>query len=166
MTEKVDTAALVNELVLRRYRMSDGQLRQHFEGLNIPGYLALHIIADTASAETIYAGRTYLQDLADKMQVSVRQVSKLVGELRDRGLVQWAHDGNGDDGTYVVITEAGRRLMTDQEQVLKDYYGRVIDAYGKDNMIQLLRMMKQLDTVMSNEMEETEAERDADRTNL
>ena len=104
----------------------------------------------------IYSGRTYLKELAEKMQLSIRQTSKMVGDLRDRGLILWSHDGNGSEGTYVTITETGQKLLDEQEEVLKNYYGRVIEKYGKENMIQLLCLMKQLETVMSSTMEEME----------
>lgn len=156
MATHADTAKLIHELILHRYRMSDGVAHPHVEELDIPGYLALHRIADTAASKDDPNGRTYLQDLADNMQVSVRQVSKLVESLRDRGLVKWAHDGNGDEGTYVVITDAGRRLMTGKEQALKDYYSRVVEAYGCDELCQLLGMMQRLETVMNTVWKETE----------
>ena len=156
MATHADTAQLIHELILHRYRMSDGVAQAHVEELDIPGYLALHRIADTAANKDDPNGRTYLQDLADNMQVAVRQVSKLAESLRDRGLVQWAHDGNGDEGTYVVITDAGRRLMTGKEQALKDYYSRVVEAYGRDELRQLLGMMQRLETVMNAAWNETE----------
>ena len=39
---------------------------------------------------------------------------------------------------------------------LKKYYGKVITSYGRDNLIQLLQLMKQLETVMGKEFEEME----------
>lgn len=164
MTEKPGIVELTNELIFQRYRMDHGKLRQYFEDLNIPEYIALHIIASAASDNALHAGKTYLQDIADKMQISMRRTSKLVGDLQDKGFVRWAHDGNGDDGTYVVITDSGTTLMNDQEQQLKAYYGRVIETYGKDNMIQLLRLLAQLETVMNSELEGTEDLSDVDRT--
>ena len=80
MATHADTAQLIHELILHRYRMSDGVAQAHVEELDIPGYLALHRIADTAANKDDPNGRTYLQDLADNMQVSVRQVSKLAEE--------------------------------------------------------------------------------------
>ena len=91
------------------------------------------------------------------MQLTIRQTSKMVGELRDRGMILWSHDGNGSEGTYVTITEMGKKLLEEQEQLLKEYYGKVIIKFGKENLIKLLQMMKQLETVMSSEIEEMEA---------
>ena len=90
------------------------------------------------------------------MQLTVRQTSRMAGELRDRGLILWSHDGNGSEGTYVTITDNGKELLQAQEEILKKYYEKVIERFGRENMIQLLQMMKQLETIMSSEMEEME----------
>ena len=151
-----DVLKLSNELMYRRYLLNKDQLRNFFKELSIPDYIALHIIQETEELSEIYEGRTYLKDLAEKMQMTIRQTSKMVGNLRDRGLLLWSHDGNGSDGTYVTITESGKKLLKNQEQILRDYYGKVIEKYGKENLIQLLRLMKELETVMSSELERME----------
>lgn len=157
MAKKPDTASLTNDLIYHRYLMDSGQLRQHLKDLNIPEYLALHIIAEAADGEDGVPGRTYLSELAGRMRLTIRQSSRIVRALRDKGLVLWAHDGNGKDGTYVILTEAGRTLMERQEERLKGYYGRVIETYGKDNMVSLLRMVEELETVMLSELKKMEA---------
>ncbi|MCI6043576.1 MarR family transcriptional regulator [bacterium] len=151
-----DILKLSNELMYRRYLLNKDQLRSFFKELSIPDYIALHIIQETEEFTEIYEGRTYLKDLAEKMQMTIRQTSKLVGNLRDRGLLLWSHDGNGSEGTYVTITESGKKLLKNQEQILRDYYGKVIEKYGKENLIQLLRLVKELETVMSSELERME----------
>lgn len=151
---KDDVTKLSNELTYRRYIMNKGQIQQLFKELSIPEYIALHTISSANEVSGIYMGRTYLKDLADKMQLTIRQTSKMVGSLKDKGLLSWAHDGNGSEGTYVTITERGENLLNEQETILKRYYGRVIEKYGKENLILLLQLMKQLETVMSSEMEE------------
>ncbi|MGN0141722.1 MAG: MarR family winged helix-turn-helix transcriptional regulator [Roseburia sp.] len=156
---KDDIANLSNELMYRRYIMNrDEQMRKLFQKITIPEYIALHSISAVNEISEIYSGRTYLKDLADKMQLTIRQISQMVGKLKDRGLLSWSHDGNGSEGTYVTITETGQKLLEEQEEVLKKYYGRVIEKYGKENLILLLQLMKQLETVMSSEMEESEVQ--------
>lgn len=151
-----DILKLSNELMYRRYLLNKDQLRSFFKELSIPDYIALHIIQETEEFTEIYERRTYLKDLAEKMQMTIRQTSKLVGNLRDRGLLLWSHDGNGSEGTYVTITESGKKLLKNQEQILRDYYGKVIEKYGKENLIQFLRLVKELETVMSSELERME----------
>ncbi|MDD6442497.1 MAG: MarR family transcriptional regulator [bacterium] len=155
--EKNEVVELSNELTYRHYLMDKGIIHELFQKMTIPEYIALHMIVLESESTVIYGGRTYLKELSEKMQLTIRQTSKMVGELRDRGLILWSHDGNGSEGTYVTITEMGRKLLEDQEQILKKYYGKVIGKFGKENMIKLLQLMKQLETVMSSEIEEMEA---------
>ena len=86
----------------------------------------------------------------------MRQTSQMAGELKDRGLVTWSHDGDGSDGTYMSITDRGRELIAKNEEILKKYYGNVIEKYGRDDMIQLLQMMKRLENVVQGEFEDME----------
>ncbi len=153
---KADITQLSNELTYRRYLMNKGQMYKVFKKMSIPEYIALHNIAVDSEISDIYSGKTYLKELSEKMQLTIRQTSKLIGQLRDRGLVLWSHDGDGSEGTYVTITETGEQVLSEQEEILKEYYGKVIEKYGRENLIQLLQMMKQLETVMSSEIEELE----------
>lgn len=153
---KADITQLSNELTYRRYLMNKGQMYKVFKKMSIPEYIALHNIAVDSEISDIYSGKTYLKELSEKMQLTIHQTSKLIGQLRDRGLVLWSHDGDGSEGTYVTITETGEQVLSEQEEILKEYYGKVIEKYGRENLIQLLQMMKQLETVMSSEIEELE----------
>ena len=160
LTNGPEIAKLSNELVYRNYLMNKEKIRKFFEQMSIPEYIALQSIAHNEETSSIYGGRTYLKELSEKMELTIRQTSKMIGKLRDKGLVTWSHDGNGSEGTYVTITEAGEKLLEQQQVLFKDYYGRVIKKFGKENLIQLLNMMKQLETVMSSELEEMEEQED------
>ena len=152
-----DITTLSNELTYRRYLMNKGKVRDFFDKMSIPEYIALHHIASESEMSSIYGGKTYLKELSEKMELSMRQTSNMIGKLRDRGLVLWSHDGNGSEGTYVTITETGQKLLEEQEAILKQYYGKVIDKFGKEKLIQLLQLMMELETIMSSEIEEVEA---------
>ena len=156
MTEKkdyVDVLKLGNELTTRRYLFNKVQVSKV---LSASDYIALRIIMDTEKSEDIYEGKTYLKDISEKMQWSSRQTSRMIGGLKERGLINWSHDGNGSEGTYVTITTGGRELFRQQETVVKEFYGKVIEKFGADNMVQLLNLMKQLETLMKSEFEERE----------
>ena len=154
--DKAELERLSHELTYRRYMMDRGKVRSLFKDIRIPEYIALYSIAQDGENSFIYGGRTYLQELSEKMQLSMRQTSKMVGDLRDRGLVTWSHDGSGKDGTYVTITENGKKLLEEQEVIVKDFYERVIDSFGKENLIHLLHQMKELESVMTREIEQME----------
>lgn len=147
-----DLTELSNELAYRRYLMNKNQLRRFFRELSMPEYIALHIIKKTGETVESHSGRTYLKDIAQQMQLTIRQTSKMIGALKERGFVLWSHDGNGSEGTYVTITDSGKKLLAEEEALLKKYYGKIIEKYGRDNLLQLLELMKQLETVMSEEI--------------
>lgn len=141
------------ELFLRQYRMSKGNIREIFKDISLSEYLTLYTVFENADRES-YGGKTYLQDLTDKLQLTIRQTSKMVGDLRDKGLIIWSHDGNGQDGTYVTITDTGRKLIEEKDRAFRDFTGRVTERFGKENMITLLCLIKELETIMSSEIEE------------
>lgn len=159
--EKMDIIKLSNELTYQRHLFNRAYCKDVFMKMSIPEYIALQYIA-MEETSNIYSGRTYLKDLSDKLQMSLRQISKIVEKLRDVGYVVWSHDGNGSEGTYVTITESGQIMLKEQQEILKKYYGNVFEKFGKDNLIQLLQLMKQLETVMSSEMEKLEEDRQED----
>lgn len=68
------------------------------------------------------------------------------------------------DGTYVTITDAGAKQLHAQETIIKDFYGNVINKFGKENMINLLILMKELDTVMESEIEEMQVVKNDDES--
>ena len=162
-TEKTDIINLSNELIYQRHLFNREYRKDIFMKMSIPEYIALQYIA-LEDKSNIYSGRTYLKDLADKLQMTMRQISKIVEKLRDVGYVVWSHDGNGSEGTYVTITESGQSMLKNQEEMLKKYYGKVFEKFGKENLIQLLQLMKQLETVMSSEMENLEGNKKDDGT--
>lgn len=160
-TDRTDIIKLSNELTYQRHLFNREYRKDIFMKMSIPEYIALQYIA-MEETSNIYSGRTYLKDLADKLQMTMRQISKMVGKLRDAGYVVWSHDGDGSEGTYVTITESGQSMLKNQEEILKRYYGKVFEKFGKDNLIQLLQLMKQLETVMSSEMENLEVDKNDD----
>ena len=76
----------------------------------------------------------------------------MVGQLRDKGLVSWSHDGDGSEGTYIIITDSGLRQMETQEMLLKNYYSRVTERFGKEKLTALLELMIELEKVMDSEL--------------
>ena len=90
------------------------------------------------------------------MQRTVRQTSHLVKSLQERGFLAWSHDGDGSEGTYVTITQEGKKMLAEEEDTLKEFYGRVFARFGKDSLMELLRLMKQLESVMGAEFKAME----------
>lgn len=152
MREVKRITELSNELTYHRYLLNQGQLQNLFKDISIPEYTALHIISRSITDQNDSTGRAYLKDIAEELHLTVPKTSKMIGNLRDKGLVSWLHDGNGSEGTYITMTDLGIRLMEKQEGVLNEYYGRVVEKFGQENMTNLLQLMVQLETVMDDEL--------------
>lgn len=153
---KREITKLSNELTYRKYMMDQTQVNEVFKKLTIPEYIALRNIHSTAENTEIYSGKTYLRDIADSLHLSIRKTSNMAAKLKDRGLIFWAHDGNGSEGTYITITEDGKKLYKEQETVLSSFYQSIIERFGKDKLIELLQLMRELENVISSETEKKE----------
>ena len=99
---------LANEMTYRRYMTNRVSISKYFSYMTIPEYIVLCMAAEPGQSENSEARKVYLADIAERMQMPVRQTSALIGRLRDRGFITWTHDGNGSEGTYVQITDLGR----------------------------------------------------------
>lgn len=154
MSENTQITELSRELILRQYRMNKDNIIVLFKDLSIPEYLALRTVLQYSTPEVDGTERIYLSDLSEKMKLSMPQISKMAERLNDKGLVVWTHERSGRSGTYVQITNTGKELLTNKEELFRDFFGRVIDRYGKDKMADLLQMMGELEAIITDEIGE------------
>lgn len=159
--ERNNAEKLAYELTYHRFLLNRVKSSALFCNLSMPEYIALHRIYRTSDKQK--EEKLYLSELCVNMNMSIHQVSKMVKALKEKGLVNWLHDGDGDDGTYITITHSGEEAMHTQSEMLKDYYGRVIERFGYDRLEALMSEMEALDEVLCDEIREeviddTEAE--------
>lgn len=133
----------VNKLIIDQYYENQNEIRDFFDRTTMNEYVALKEISNHCPGDKIY-----LKDLADAMQISYQKLSETIAPLSDKGYVTWTHDGHGENGTYLIITQDGLDLLESQEAYLKDFYSRVIQIYGKDKLFQLLSLIKELQDVV------------------
>lgn len=152
---------LSSELTYHRYLLNQGQMANLFREISVPEYIALHRISGSIFKNGNGSERTYLKEIAEELHLSIPKTSKIVSELRDKGMISWGHDGNGENGTYVTITESGGALMQCQEERLKEYYGRVIERFGEEKLVTLFGLLKELERVMDCELQEESGGSDA-----
>ena len=82
------------------------------------------------------------------MNLTIHQVSRLVSKLKERGFVNWSHDNDGTEGTYITVTNTGVKCLEKQDQKLYAYYEEVINRYGKESMLNLLKEMKRFEQIV------------------
>ena len=146
---------MINEIINLRNAVSNGALKLKFLDISMSEYIALRMICE-AETEGIYGGRTYLNDLSHRLSLSMRKTSKIVRSLMEKGLILWEHDGDGTDGTYMLITDEGADLLARREEEVREYFSKVISKFGPDDMKKLINMLKELETIMKTELEEEE----------
>ena len=153
MQRNDNISELSHELTYHWYILNNGQVQALFKDISIPEYIALHRILQI-SEKNNGSGRAYLKDIAEELCLTISKTSKMIGNLRDKGMVSWSHDGDGSDGTYITITDSGIRFMENQENLLKDYYGKVIETFGRENMSKLIELTETLESVMVEKIKE------------
>ncbi len=97
--------------------------------------------------------KMYLSDLSEKLELPLSRVSKIVKSLQERGLVTWEHEGNGEDGTYILITERGARIAQERKETAEQIYRDVIQQFGEIRFAALLKELSELDEIMNTELE-------------
>ena len=135
---------LAYELTYQKFLLNKDKAGHLFTEVDIAEYIALHLIDRSASS-----GHTYLTTLAQKLDMPISGVSRMVSRLKERGFVLWSHNGNGSDGTFVSVTPSGLQAMKRQDALLEVYYGQVIEKFGPENLMRLLEQMAQLEHIMN-----------------
>ena len=59
-----DVSMLSHELTYQRYLLNQGNIKQLFEKMSLPEYIALHNVAMESELSSIYGERTYLKELS------------------------------------------------------------------------------------------------------
>lgn len=153
---------LAHEITYRRYMLSRDDAKFMFKDINIAEYIVLHFMCEQIESDSIYSDRIYLSEISEKLNLPIRKTSKLIREMSGKNLINWDHDGDGKDGTYVTITEHGKTVFSETDSRLKAFYSEVFQKFGKDKIIQLLQLMKEFDSVMRTELEQMEETNETD----
>ena len=161
-TGKEPMKNLAHEITYRRYLLSKDDARSMFKDINIAEYIALHFMCEQIESDSIYSDRIYLSEISEKLNLPIRKTSKLIREMSGKNLINWDHDGDGKDGTYVTITEHGKSVFEGTDSKLRDFYSSVLRKFGKEKLIQLLQLMKEFDCVMRTELEQMEEPNETD----
>ncbi|MBQ8639048.1 MAG: MarR family transcriptional regulator [Lachnospiraceae bacterium] len=151
-----DISELSNEITYHKYLMNRLNGKRFFHDIAIPDYIVMEMAAKQAGES---CEKLYLRDIARRMDIPVSRISQIARRLKDRGLVLWAHDGDGREGTYLILTETGSEALKRQEDVLKEYYEKVIARFGKEAFIQFLKQMAKLEIIMKEEAGKMKGER-------
>ncbi len=95
----------------------------------------------------------YLKDIAETFHLPVHTITNIVRSLQEKNMVVWKHDGTGEDGTYVQITESGMQAMAEQHQQLQSTIQNVMHQFGEERFRNLLRELAAFEEISNAELE-------------
>ncbi len=140
------TKVLFEDFTLHRYLVAEHAMYQITRSLKRGEYLMLIFIHHKAKEKE--DGKVYLKEIAEEVELPMNEVSADVKALRDSGYVKWTHDGAGENGTYVVMTDNGNEMLEENKKNLAEFYKKVIDEYGYEELLNLVESMKKLEATM------------------
>lgn len=97
--------------------------------------------------------KIYLKDMVRELNLPLPKVTAIARSLQGKGLVRWTHDGNGEDGTYILLTDTALTSVQTHRQTLRKYHQRVVSAFGEERFLHLLSEIAQLEEILRQEAE-------------
>ena len=148
-----DLTTLANEITYRKYLLEKVNVKKLFNGISVLDYNAMQAILRFNEKKENVTDRIYLRELSEELKIPISKVSQMIGRLQENGMVRWKHEGKGEQGTYIEITDRGIEAVKRQQDILKSFYGTVVTRYGIDKFMQMLDMVTELEDIMTDELE-------------
>lgn len=95
----------------------------------------------------------YVNDLAEKMGITKSGVSKMLGHLEQRGLIERRVDPNNRRNTFVCLTEEGYALGERQRDNYDAFLMRVVDSLGEARYLDILAGIREMTQCMARELD-------------
>lgn len=94
-----------------------------------------------------------MTELAEKLQITKQQLSKLINDLENKRLVERIHDTANRRRVYIRISEAGRTMMDELKRHMLDCTLNGLNAYSSAELAdmdqcicRLTRLMEKFNT--------------------
>ncbi len=154
-TEKMSKNRLTdlsNEMLFSRILLDRDSLKWLFGDL-LPGEYMMLVMTEKME-------KAYLQSLNYLTQYGIPAISRMARHLKEKGYVVWTHDGDGSEGTYLMLTNSGKQQLENMEEMTTSYYARVIDQFGEDKCREFASMARRMAELLKDEMKDQEADGD------
>lgn len=140
---------IANTVTKHSYSISKLGINDLFKKMTAVDYVTLSKLLEKINVND--GGRLYLSEISAELKLPIARVSRLARALQERGLVVWKHDGAGEEGTYIQITDNGISVLEQQQRVLSEFYAEVIEKFGKERFLKLLSELEALEEIMNHE---------------
>lgn len=103
-------------------------------------------------------GGIYVSTLAQELNATMPNVSRMLKNLERQGLIRRDVDSNNRRKTFVCLTEKGERKRTESQKVMEVFADKTVNAMGAQNMEQLLYLWNRLADVIEQSIAEIKEE--------
>ena len=93
----------------------------------------------------------YVSQLAKELKVSSPAVSRMLGNLENKGLIGRDVNKENRRNTYVYLTEQGEEEIAKTERLLDEAVTKVVNQMGKEDVEQLLNLWEKMVCIMEDE---------------
>lgn len=152
-SQRNNTISLANEFIFHSFMMDRETIKRLFSRMSVNEYVIMWMLFSQIEDKE-GEQKLYLREIVEKSKIPMGRVSQIVRELQDKGFVQWKHDGRGEDGTYILLTDTGVKTAMEQQEILGKFYGSVIEQFGKDRFRQLMSMLNEFEGIMNRKIEQ------------
>lgn len=122
----------------RRREMGGKPIQQ----MSTSEFITMQLFRDYANASA--DGRVYLEDIAEKLNLSIRSVTDMVSKLQRKGLLRWESDRKQRKGSYITLTEDAAEAATEQSALFEN----VIRQYGEEAFRHLVNEFTRLESML------------------
>jgi len=126
-------------------------IEQLFNRMEVTDYMMMWLLGkQMESPEDNH--KFYLKDIAAAFDLPQHTVTNIVRNLQDKSMVTWKHDGNGEEGTYIQVTENGMQAIKDQYSQLEQSFSDVIHQFGEERFFYMLRELAEFEELLHGEL--------------
>lgn len=124
----------MRQLLLRASRIVN---RHVVEGLHARGYADLRSTHTALLSNIDLAGST-VTAAANRAGITKQAMGRLASELEDAGYIRMQDDPDDARARILQLTKAGRKLMLDSLEVMRELERRYAQSVGQDRLVAVL----------------------------
>ena len=141
---------LSNQMIGVRSVINRDHLNNLFTVVSLPDYAIMKKNwPNIAKIEEQDYPPVFLRQMQAKSDTPMSVISKMVQQLNDNGLVHWER---GESGTYIILSAHGLRCFREQQELVLDYFERVITRIGIERFKMMLDGMQEIEEIMEEEI--------------
>ena len=142
-----------NDWLKMQFVTGEEHLSKLFSEISTYDYIALLLLQRRMG---LGDDRIYLKEISEELDMPMARVSKIVQRMQNRGFVYWTHDSSDRPGTFITLSESGRKALKEQEEKIAVFFEKAITKYGAENFVELMDLRKRFNDTMEEVLDESE----------